>query len=102
MKVFATSHSSSSYTLNIVIFNFRDLQTHSTLFFKLRDPQDLVPLHCYSHKFICIAPFSNDSLLLINVPKVAVDPILKVRMLYLTSIISLEETTFHVGHSFNY
>ena len=58
----------------------RDLQTHSTLFFRLRDPQvDYVPLHYYSHKFICVAPFRADSILLINIPKVAVDPILKVR-----------------------
>lgn len=57
----------------------RDLQTHSTIFFKLRDPHDYMPLHCFSHKFICIAPYSTDSILLINVPKVAVEQIIKVR-----------------------
>ena len=57
----------------------RDLQTHSTIFFKLRDPHDYVPLHYFSHKFICIAPYSTDSILLINIPKVAVEQILKVR-----------------------
>ncbi len=56
----------------------RDLLTHSVVFFRLRDPRDYLPLHYYSHKFICVAPHGNDSLLLINVPKVAVDPILKV------------------------
>ena len=57
----------------------RDLQTHSTVFFRLRDPhRDYVTLHCHSHKFICVAPHGQDSLLLINVPKVAVEPILKV------------------------
>ena len=58
----------------------RDCQSHTTLFFRLRDPQhDYLPLHYYSHKFICIAPYANDSILLINIPKVAVEPILKVR-----------------------
>ena len=52
--------------------------THSTVFLKLRDPHDYVPLHYYSHKFICIAPYSTDSILLINIPKQAVEPILKV------------------------
>ncbi len=56
----------------------RDLLTHSVIFFRLRDPHDHLPLHYYSHKFICVAPYGCDSLLLINVPKVAVDPILKV------------------------
>ena len=57
----------------------RDCQTHSAVFFRLRDPQtDYVPLHYYSHKFICVAPYGADSILLINIPKVAVEPILKV------------------------
>ena len=56
----------------------RDLLTHSVVFFRLRDPHDFLPLHYYSHKFICVAPHGSDSLLLINVPKVAVDPIIKV------------------------
>lgn len=55
----------------------RDLRTHSFIFFKLRDsPHDLLA-HNHSHKFICVAPFANDSILLINVPKVAVEPIIK-------------------------
>jgi hypothetical protein len=58
----------------------RDSHSHTTVFFRLRDPQhDYLPLHYYSHKFICIAPYSNDSILLINIPKVAVEPILKVK-----------------------
>ena len=58
----------------------RDCQSHTTLFFRLRDPQhDYLPLHYYSHKFICIAPYAHDRILLINIPKVAVEPILKVR-----------------------
>lgn len=58
----------------------RDLQTHSTLFFRLRNPRlDFVPQNYYSHKFICVAPYANDSLLLINVPKTAVEDIIKVR-----------------------
>jgi hypothetical protein len=59
----------------------RDAQTHSSVFFRLRDPRrDLFPVHYYSHKFICIAPHGNDSILLINIPKVTVEPILKVRI----------------------
>ena len=58
----------------------RDTLTHSAVFFRLRDPRrDLFPVHYYSHKFICVAPYGIDSILLINIPKVAVDPILKVR-----------------------
>ena len=56
----------------------RDCLTHSTVFFKLREPSDYLPLHYYSHKFICVAPYGSDTMLLINVPKVAVEPILKV------------------------
>jgi hypothetical protein len=56
----------------------RDATAHSTVFFRLRDPRhDYLPLHYYSHKFICIAPHATDSILLINIPKVAVEPILK-------------------------
>jgi len=58
----------------------RDLLTHSAIFFRARDPRrDALPLQQQSHKFICVAPHSADTLLLINVPKVAVEPILKVR-----------------------
>lgn len=57
----------------------RDLNTHTTVFFRLRDPHhDYLPQHYYSHKFICIAPYANDSILLINVPKSAVEDIIKV------------------------
>jgi len=57
----------------------RDSHSHTTVFFRLRDPHhDYLPLHCYSHKFICVSPYSTDSILLINIPKVAVEPILKV------------------------
>ena len=60
----------------------RDSMTHSAVFFRLRDPRrDLFPVHYYSHKFICVAPYGIDSILLINIPKVAVEPILKVRYL---------------------
>ena len=60
----------------------RDCIAQTTVFFKLRDPTvDYIPLHYYSHKFICIAPYSTDSILLINIPKVAVEPILKVSKL---------------------
>ena len=62
----------------------RDSMTHSAVFFRLRDPRrDLFPVHYYSHKFICVAPYGIDSILLINIPKVAVEPILKVRYLLL-------------------
>ena len=38
----------------------RDSSAHTTVFFKLRDPRiDYMPLHYYSHKFICIAPYST-------------------------------------------
>ena len=57
----------------------RDALTHSAVFFRLRDPRrDVFPVHYYSHKFICVAPFGIDSILLINIPKVAVEPLLKV------------------------
>ena len=57
----------------------RDSMTQSALFFRLRDPRrDFVPTHYYSHKFICVAPYGIDSILLINIPKVTVEPILKV------------------------
>jgi hypothetical protein len=56
----------------------RDLRTHSAVFFRLRDPHDHFALHYQSHKFICVAPFAHDNILLINVPKVAVEPIIKV------------------------
>lgn len=60
----------------------RDSHSHTTVFFRLRDPHhDYLPLHYYSHKFICVTPYSTDSILLINIPKVAVEPILKVGML---------------------
>ena len=57
----------------------RDSSAHTTVFFRLRDPRiDYMPLHYYSHKFICIAPYSTDSILLINVPKTTLEPMLKV------------------------
>ena len=30
---------------------------------------DLLATHYYSHKFVCVAPYSTDTLLLINIPK---------------------------------
>lgn len=57
----------------------RDALAHSTVFFRLRDPRrDILPAHYYSHKFICVAPYGIDSILLINIPKVTIEPILKV------------------------
>ncbi|CAB4057449.1 unnamed protein product [Lepeophtheirus salmonis] len=53
--------------------------THSTIFFKLRDSQDyFYSLNYLSHKFICIAPHSTESIILINIPKVSVEEILKI------------------------
>lgn len=57
----------------------RNCTANSTVFFKLRDPRiDYLPHHFYSHKFICVAPYGTDSILLINIPKVTVEPIMKV------------------------
>ncbi len=63
----------------------RDLRTHTTVFFRLRNNAASYAMNYASgygegsHKFICVAPYGTDSVLLINVPKVAVEPILKVR-----------------------
>ena len=57
----------------------RDCLTHCAAFFRLREPHDNWKLRAYSHKFICVAPYGADQLLLINIPKVAVEEIYKVR-----------------------
>ena len=56
----------------------RDCLTHCAAFFRLREPQENWKLHAYSHKFICVAPYGADQLLLVNIPKVAVEEIYKV------------------------
>ena len=54
-------------------------RTNGTIFMKLRDPSiDLVAVHYYSHKFVCVAPYSTDTLLLINIPKVMLERVIKV------------------------
>jgi hypothetical protein len=46
---------------------------------KLRDPVvDVVASHYYSHKFVCVAPYSTDTLLLINIPKTMLEKVIKV------------------------
>ena len=79
----------------------RDALTHSAVFFRLRDPRrDVFPVHYYSHKFICVAPFGIDSILLINIPKVAVEPLLKVSQTisFSTRIIIYLYTYFRVHY----
>ena len=57
-------------------------RTNGTLFLKLRDPVvDLVATHYYSHKFVCVAPYSSDTLLLINIPKTMLEKVIKVQEL---------------------
>ncbi len=55
-------------------------RTNGTVFFKLRDPVlDVVASHYYSHKFVCVAPYSTDTLLLINIPKTMLEKVIKVK-----------------------
>ena len=39
---------------------------------------DVVATHYYSHKFVCVAPYSTDTLLLINIPKTMLEKVIKV------------------------
>ena len=39
---------------------------------------DLLATHYYSHKFVCVAPYSTDTLLLINIPKTMLEKVIKV------------------------
>ena len=55
-------------------------RTNGCIFFKLRDPSvDVLPTHYYSHKFVCVAPYNTDTLLLINIPKTMLEKVIKVR-----------------------
>ena len=55
-------------------------RTNGCIFFKLRDPNvDVLPSHYYSHKFVCVAPYNTDTLLLINIPKTMLEKVIKVR-----------------------
>ena len=42
---------------------------------------DLLATHYYSHKFVCVAPYSTDTLLLINIPKTMLEKVIKVMMM---------------------
>ena len=54
-------------------------RTNGCIFFKLRDPSvDVLPTHYYSHKFVCVAPYNTDTLLLINIPKTMLEKVIKV------------------------
>ncbi len=54
-------------------------KTNGCIFFKLRDPSiDVLPSHYYSHKFVCVAPYNTDTLLLINIPKTMLEKVIKV------------------------
>ena len=54
-------------------------RTNGCIFFKLRDPNvDVLPSHYYSHKFVCVAPYNTDTLLLINIPKTMLEKVIKV------------------------
>ena len=39
---------------------------------------DVLPTHYYSHKFVCVAPYNTDTLLLINIPKTMLEKVIKV------------------------
>ena len=57
-------------------------RTNGTIFLKQRDPAvDLAATHYYSHKFVCVAPYTTDSLLLINIPKTMLEKVIKVSFL---------------------
>ena len=63
-------------------------RTNGCIFFKLRDPAvDVLPTHYYSHKFVCVAPYNTDTLLLINIPKTMLEKVIKVRKLEIYSFI---------------
>ena len=63
-------------------------RTNGCIFFKLRDPSvDVLPTHYYSHKFVCVAPYNTDTLLLINIPKTMLEKVIKVRKLEIYSFI---------------
>ena len=42
---------------------------------------DLLATHYYSHKIVCVAPYSTDTLLLINIPKTMLEKVIKVMMM---------------------
>ena len=44
----------------------------------MMDQVDLLATHYYSHKFVCVAPYSTDTLLLINIPKTMLEKVIKV------------------------
>ena len=46
---------------------------------------DLLATHYYSHKFVCVAPYSTDTLLLINIPKTMLEKVIKVTLNILIS-----------------
>ena len=82
----------------------RDCQTHCSAFFRLREPQENWKLHAYSHKFICVAPYGADQLLLINIPKTAVEEIYKVSGLTSQKIFPFfqggsQNLSVSIGHS---
>ena len=57
-------------------------RTNGCIFFKLRDPSvDVLPTHYYSHKFVCVAPYNTDTLLLINIPKTMLEKVIKVSII---------------------
>ena len=54
-------------------------RSNGTIFLKIRDPVvDVIATHYYSHKFVCVAPYSTDTLLLINIPKTMLEKVIKV------------------------
>ena len=63
----------------VVASDVARMRTNGCLYFKLRDPAvDILPSHYYSHKFVCVAPYSTDILLLINIPKTMLEKVIKV------------------------
>ena len=75
----------------VVCSDLARTKTNGTMFLKLRDPGvDVVATHYYSHKFVCVAPYSTDTLLLINIPKTMLEKVIKVDCLAIHIENSLE------------
>ena len=61
------------FTMTIMLRRILTLMTFTQV--------DLLATHYYSHKFVCVAPYSTDTLLLINIPKTMLEKVIKVTMM---------------------
>ena len=77
--LYSTTNSLSFRYDVVIASDVARTRTNGCIFFKLRDPSvDVLPSHYYSHKFVCVAPYSTDTLLLINIPKTMLEKVIKV------------------------